>query len=148
MSTYSQILYQLVFSTKHREQTLIDNNRNNLYRYIWGVLQKQKCHLYQIGGIEDHIHIITHIHPMIAPALLVKDIKLSATEFIKKENLFNKFNGWQDGYGAFTYHIKSKNNLIEYVKNQKNHHKSESFISEYIKLLNEHGVEYDEKYLL
>ena len=96
MSTYSQILYQLVFSTKYREQTLLENNRNNLYKYIWGVLQKQKCHLYQIGGIEDHIHIITHIHPMIAPALLVKDIKLSATEFIKKENLFNKFNGWQD----------------------------------------------------
>ena len=56
MSTYAQILYQLVFSTKNRELTLTLNNRENLYKYIWGVLQKQKCHLYRIGGIEDHIY--------------------------------------------------------------------------------------------
>lgn len=148
MSTYAQILYQLVFSTKNRELTLTLNNRENLYKYIWGVLQKQKCHLYRIGGIEDHIHIITHIHPMVAPANLVKDIKLSSASFIKKEHLFKKFNGWQDGYGAFTYHHSSKNNLIEYVKNQENHHKHVGFKEEYISLLIEHGIEFDEKYLL
>jgi REP element-mobilizing transposase RayT len=148
MSTYSQILYQLVFTTKNRALTLSKNNRENLYKYIWGVLQKQKCHLYQIGGVEDHIHILTHIHPMVAPALLIKDIKLSSTEFIKKEHVFNNFSGWQDGYGAFTYHIKSKNVLIEYLKNQEKHHNSVSFKDEYIKLLTEHGISYNENYLL
>lgn len=85
---------------------------------------------------------------MVAPANLVKDIKLSSASFIKKEHLFKNFNGWQDGYGAFTYHHSSKNNLIEYVKNQENHHKHVGFKEEYIGLLIEHGIEFDEKYLL
>lgn len=147
MSTYTQILYQLVFSTKNRERTLIKENREELYRYIWGILKNQKCHLYRIGGVEDHIHIVTHIHPMIAPAHLIKDLKLSATEFIKNERLFSHFTGWQDGYGAFTYHFEAKDNLIEYVKNQEEHHKKVSFEDEYRKLLKEHGIEFDEKYL-
>lgn len=147
MSTYTQILYQLVFSTKNRERTLGKVNREKLYRYIGGILKNQKCHLYRIGGIEDHIHIITHIHPTIAPAHLIKDIKISATQFIKKEKLFSHFTGWQDGYGAFRYHIEAKNDLIKYVKNQEEHHKKETFKEEYIRLLNENGIEFDEKYL-
>ncbi len=84
---------------------------------------------------------------MIAPALLIKDIKLATSDFIKLEELFPKFNGWQDGYGAFTYHISAKDNLIEYVKNQQEHHKKTTFRDEYISLLNEHGIEFEEKYL-
>ena len=147
MSTYTQILYQLVFSTKNRERTLAMGKREELYRYIWGILKNQKCHLHRIGGVEDHVHIVTHLHPTIAPAKLIKDIKLSATEFIKNERLFSHFTGWQDGYGAFTYHFKGKDNLIEYVKNQEEHHKKESFKQEYKRLLAEHGIEFDEKYL-
>jgi len=148
MSTYTQILYQIVFSTKNRESTLIEEGHKRLFTYIWNLLQNKNCHLYRIGGVEDHLHIVTDIHPMIAPALLIKDIKLATSDFIKSEELFHKFNGWQDGYGAFTYHISAKDNLIEYVKNQKEHHCKVDFRSEYIGLLNEHGVEFDEKYLL
>mgnify|MGYP001138403601 CR=1 FL=1 len=118
-----------------------------LYRFIWLILKNKNCHLYRIGGIEDHIHIITHIHPTLAVAELVKDIKLAASSFIKRESLFLNFTGWQEGYGAFTYSISAKNNLIEYVKNQKEHHKKKSFKEEYIKLLEEHGIPYNEKYL-
>lgn len=146
MSTFSQILYQIVFSTKDREPTL-SKNKDVLYKYIWGILSNKKCHLYRIGGVKDHIHIITHIHPSVAPAMLVKDIKLSTSELIKNESLFSHFNGWQNGYGAFTYHIKSKDQLIEYVKNQVDHHKTISFKDEYIALLQEHDIEFDEKYL-
>lgn len=103
--------------------------------------------MYRIGGVEDHLHIVTHIHPMVAPALLIKDIKLAASDFIKSEKLFPEFYGWQDGYGAFTYHISAKDNLIEYVKNQKEHHRKFDFRSEYIELLKEHGIEFEEKYL-
>ena len=116
MSTYTQILYQIVYSTKFREKTLGAKNRKELYKYIWGILNNNKCHLYQIGGVEDHIHIITHLHPSVALADLVKDIKLASSDYIKNEKLFSNFNGWQDGYAAFTYSIDAKENLINVCK--------------------------------
>ena len=73
---------------------------------------------------------------------------MASSGFIKNENIFPDFNGWQDGYGAFTYSISAKDNLIEYVKNQKKHHQIVSFRDEYISLLKEHGIEFEEKYLL
>ena len=148
MSTYTQILYQVVFSTKHRELSLEDGNRKELFKYIWGLLKNKKCHLYQIGGVADHIHIVTHLHPSIALSDLIKDIKLAGSEYIKSKKLFASFNGWQDGYGAFTYSIDAKDKLINYVKNQEEHHEKKSFIEEYKELLAEHKIEFDEKYLL
>jgi len=141
-------LDQIVYSTKDREKTLKKAELKDLYKYIWGVLKNKKCHLYHIGGIEDHIHIVTHIHPSIALAQLIKDIKLSSTEYIKSNKLFNSFNGWQVGYAAFTYSFTAKENLINYVKNQEEHHKIKTFKDELIELLEEHGVEYNEKYLI
>jgi REP element-mobilizing transposase RayT len=148
MSTYTQILYQIVFSTKYREPSLKAENRKELFKYIWGILKNKKCHLYQIGGIEDHLHIVTHLHPSTALANLVKDMKLASSEYIKLQKLFPEFNGWQDGYSAFTYSIDAKDNLINYVKNQEEHHKKVNFIDEYKLLLAEHKIEFDEKYLL
>jgi len=78
---------------------------------------------------------------------LVKDIKVSSTEFIKTQGLFPDFEGWQVGYAAFTYAFEAKDHLIEYVKNQEEHHKSVTFLDELKILLLEHGVEFDEKYL-
>lgn len=148
MSTYTQILYQLVFTTKDRLNTMCESSQDQLYRYISGLLKNKNCHLYQINGVEDHIHIVTHIHPMIAPALLIKDIKLATSSFIDKEKIFPKFKGWQDGYGAFTYSYSEKDKLIEYVKNQKEHHKKNDFREEYISILREHGIDFDERFLL
>jgi putative transposase len=147
MSTYTQILYQIVFSTKYRKPTLIKESRSELFKYIWGILKNKKCHLYRINGVEDHIHIVTHVHPMVAPALLVKDIKLASSDYIKEKELFPDFGGWQDGYAAFTYSFSAKDNLIKYVKNQEEHHRIKTFKEELIALLEEHGVEFDEKYL-
>ena len=148
MSTYTQILYQIVYSTKNREQTISANKREDLYKYIWGVLKNKKCHLYRIGGISDHLHILTHIHPAISLASLVKDIKLASTDYIKNEKLFLYFSGWQEGYAAFTYAYKDKDVLIEYIKDQETHHHEKTFKEELIDLLTEHGIEFDEKYLL
>ena len=148
MSTYTQILYQIVFSTKYRERTLTENNRDKMFKYIWGLLKNKKCHLYRINGVEDHLHIVTHLHPTVALSSLVKDIKVSSSLYIKEQNLFENFTSWQEGYGAFTYSIKEKDRLIEYVKNQKAHHRNKTFKEEYIELLNEHEIEFDEKYLL
>ena len=148
MSTYTQILYQIVYSTKNREHTLDADNRKELFKYIWGILKNKKCHLYQIGGVSDHLHIVTHLHPSVALASLIKDIKLASTEHIKAKNIFPAFAGWQNGYGAFTYSIKEKDRLIEYAKHQEEHHKTTTFREEYVELLKEHGIEFDEKYLL
>ncbi len=147
-STYTQIIYQIIFSTKSHERTITESKQNDLFKYIAGILKNKKCHLYRINGVEDHIHIITHIHPSVALANLVKDIKLASSEWIKKNEIFLYFNGWQDGYGAFTCSNKEKDRLIEYVKNQKEHHKRKTFKEEFVELLNEHGIEFDEKYLL
>lgn len=148
MSTYTQIIYQIVFSTKNRERTLIKERRDDIFKYISGLLENKKCHLYRIGGVEDHIHIVTHVHPTIALANLVKDIKLATTSYIKEKKLFPQFRGWQEGYGAFTYSPSAKDNLINYVMYQEEHHRKSSFKEEYIALLNTHEVDYDEKYLL
>ena len=147
MSSYTQILYQIVFSTKNREKSLQESERDQLYSYIWGILKKKKCHLYRIGGVDDHLHIVTHIHPMIAPSILIKDIKIASSRFIKEEELFPSFNGWQDGFGAFTYAYSAKNELIEYVKNQEAHHRKKTFKEELLELLQEHEVRYDDKYM-
>ena len=148
MSTYTQILYQIIFSTKDREKTLLQVNREDLFRYIRGILKNKKCILYQINGISDHIHIATHLHPTISLSSLVKDIKVSSSLWIKENHIFPDFNSWQEGYGGFTYSIKEKDNLIKYIKNQAEHHHVKSFREEFKELLEEHGIEFNERYLL
>ncbi len=147
MKTYTQILYQIVFSTKERKPILLKENRRELFKYIYGIVENKKCHVYRIGGVEDHLHIVTHLHPSVALASLVKDIKVSSSIFIKEKELFAGFTGWQDGYGAFTYSNSDKDRIIEYVKNQEEHHKTLTFKEELILFLKEQGVDFDEKYL-
>ena len=147
MSTYTQILYQIIFSTKHRAPALVREDRPALFKYIWGILNNKKCHLYRINGVEDHLHIATHLHPSVALAALVKDIKLASSTYIEESGIFPDFEAWQAGYSAFTYTFSEKDGLIEYVKNQEKHHKMVSFREELIALLRAHGVEFDEKYL-
>lgn len=88
MSTYTQLLYQIVFSTKYRKPCLVKENREKLFKYIWGVLKNKNCHLYRINGVENHIHILTHIPPVLSISSLVKDVKVSSSIFIKEQNLF------------------------------------------------------------
>jgi REP element-mobilizing transposase RayT len=107
MSTYTQILYQIVFSTKNRKKTLSADNRRILFKYVHGILTSKKCHLYRINGGSDHLHIVTHIHPSVSLASLVKDIKLATSAFIKTEKIFPDFNGWQDGYGGGAIRFQS-----------------------------------------
>jgi putative transposase len=148
MSTYTQTLYQIVFSTKYREKTLEKECRTLIFKDIWGILKNKKSHVYRINGIEDHIHILVSLHPSIALSNLVKDIKLGSGHFIKENNILPNFKGWQDGYAAFTYAIQEKDKLIEYVKNQEQHHKHKSFQEELAELLQEHGIAFDENLLL
>lgn len=148
MGTYTQLIYHVVFSTKHRERTMVSDQKKRLFAYVHHLLTNKNCHLYRINGVEDHIHILTHVHPTISIASLVKDIKLAADDFIKREGIFPDFRGWQDGYGAFSESIKAKERLIHYIKNQEDHHKRRTFLDEYKALLKEYEIEFDERYLL
>ena len=128
-------------------KVLSESRRKELYNYIWGILKNKKCHLYQIGGLEDHIHIFTSLHSTVCLANLVRDVKTSSNTWIKKENIFRKFIGWQDEYGAFTTSHSQRDEVISYIKNQAEHHKKVSFIDEFKRLLKEEGVSFDERYL-
>ena len=141
MGTYRQIFYHIVFGTKHREKTINEENESELYKYIWGILKNKKCKLYRINGMQDHIHIFCDVHPNITLSNLVKDIKVASNLWMKESGLFPEFSGWQEGYGAFTYSLKDKETIINYIKNQKHHHRTETFDDEFKKLLAEHGIE-------
>ena len=149
MSTYTQILYQIVFGSFDYTPFLNNENEKILFPYIAGILKNKSCHSYIVGGASNHVHIITHIHPTEAPAYLVKDIKLASHKMIlENRKLFSHFSGWQVGYSGFTYHISSKEKLIKYVENQRVHHKIFSFKEELKELLNEHSVAYNDDYLI
>ena len=103
--------------------------------------------MYRINGVSDHLHIITHLHPTISLAALVKDIKLATTEYIENEFLFPSFNGWQDGYGAFTVSKSQLSEVEDYIRKQREHHRFKTFQEEYRAFLDKHGITYDERYL-
>jgi putative transposase len=149
MSTYTQILYQIVFGTFDYTPFITLENETKLFSYIAGILKNKSCHSYIVGGASNHVHIITHLHPTIALAFLVKDIKLASHKMISgNPKLFSHFPGWQVGYSSFTYHISSKVNLIRYVENQREHHKILSYKEELTELLKEHSLDYNEDYLI
>lgn len=140
MSTYAQIYYHIVFSTKERRPTLRADRRQDLFRYMWGILKNRECHLYRINGADDHVHILTSLHPMVSLANLVKEIKTSSSTWIKDSAVFPMFSYWQDGYGAFTHSRGQIDGLIEYIKGQEEHHHRVTFAEEFRKLLVEAGI--------
>jgi len=146
MSSYRQHLYHVVFRTKDSLPTIRQDHVNDLYAYITGIIKHKKCHLYRINGVENHLHILTDINPSIAPIDFMRDVKVSSSLWMKSSSFFPAFNGWAVGYGSFTCSYKDINRLIEYLKNQKEHHKKTTFDEEYRNLLLDNGITPDEKY--
>jgi len=146
--SYRQIFYHIVFGTKHRKATIPEKNCEQLYKYICGIIKNKRCKLYRINGAIDRIHILSDLHPSISLANYIKDIKIASNGWMKDSGLFPNFEEWQDGYGAFTCSIKEKDTIINYIKNQKEHHKKETFRDEFRRLLMENDIEFNEKYLL
>jgi len=96
--------------------------------------------------MEDHIHFLSDLHPSIALADFVRDIKTASSLWIKQHGKFRAFEGWADGYAALTYAWRDKDLIVNYIKNQQEHHKKETFEEEYRRLLEEHGISIDERY--
>ena len=126
--------------------TIKQDHVNELYAYITGIIKHKQSHLYRINGVENHLHILTDMHPSIAPADFMREIKASSSLWMKKSMLFPSFIGWEEGYGSFTCSYKDLNRLIEYIKSQAEHHKRMTFEEEYRKILLESGITPDEKF--
>ena len=103
MSSYRQIFYQIVFGTKSRKPTIANAYEKELYQYISGIIKNKNCKLYRINGMQDHVHIMSDLHPSVCLSDYVKDIKVASSLWMKGNDKFAAFEGWQDKYGAFTY---------------------------------------------
>lgn len=145
--SYTQSLYHIVLRTKRSIPGISQAAAPQLYRYIWGIIKQKKGTLYRINGMEDHIHIVSDLHPTVALADYVKDIKVSTSLWMKQAGLFPLFEGWGEGYCALTYSYKEKQNIIEYVKNQQEHHKKETFREEMVRFFKEVGIDIDGQFL-
>jgi putative transposase len=146
MSSYRQLLYHLVFRTVDSRPCLKQDPADQLYAYITGIIRNKNSHLYRINGVENHIHILSDLHPSFALADFMRDIKASSSKWMKESGLFPDFNGWAVGYGAFTCSHMDVDKLIDYIITQQEHHRKVSFEDEYRRLLKEAGIEIDEKY--
>ena len=147
-NTYTQLLYLLVFSTKERRPALRQERREDVFRYIWGIIKARSGHLYRIGGVEDHVHILTSVPPTVALADFVRDVKAGSSKWIRDESVYPLFPGWQDGYGAFTIGFAERDGVIEYIRNQSEHHREISYVDELRAMLKRDGVAFDEQYLV
>lgn len=139
MSSFSQTLYQIVFSTKYRKKTLLQN-RPKIFRAMRTICQKYKCEVYAINGVEDHVHLALKIPPTIAPCVLVQKLKIESNRFIKQNNICPEFEAWQRRYSIFTYHIDSKERLVGYIKNQEKHHQKTPFEKEIAGIIRVHKL--------
>jgi putative transposase len=147
MNSYRQIIYHIVFCTYKRKNTLPSDHHEELYKYIWGVIKNRKGVLHRINGTENHIHILSDLHPSIALADFIKEIKTASNLWMKSTGKFQNFSSWAAGYCAITYTYRDKEMIVNYIKKQKEHHKKQTFENEYRALLKEQGIEWDEKYI-
>ena len=146
-NTYSQIYVQIVFAVKGRQNLIQKQNREELQKFITGIVTNRKQKMLAIFAMPDHIHILVGLKPNIAISDLVRDIKAGSSKFISdKKWLVNKFS-WQEGFGAFSYSKSQINNVVKYILNQEEHHKKKSFKDEYLDFLKKFEIEYKEKYL-
>ena len=146
-NTYSQIYIQIVFAVKGRLNLIRKENEDELFKYITGIIRNKKQKLIAINGMPDHIHILIGLKPNICLSDLVRDIKANSSKFINEKRWFIGKFVWQEGFGAFSYSKSQIDSVINYIKNQKLHHKKKSFKEEYIKFLTAFGIDYDERYI-
>ncbi|MBS4027618.1 MAG: IS200/IS605 family transposase [Ignavibacteriales bacterium] len=146
-NTYSQIYIHIVFTVKGRQNLIPKHHREELHKYITGIVQRREQKLLSIFCMPDHTHLLIGLTPSISLSDLVRDIKAGSSKFINDSNwMKGKFN-WQEGFGAFSYSRSQIDTVIKYILNQEEHHHKKTFKEEYINLLEKFEIEYDEKYL-
>ena len=146
-NTYVNNILHIVFHVKTNGTPIVDADLNHVHRYIGGIVKSLGGVLIEVGGMPDHVHLLTSLPKTMALADFVKTIKANSSRWIK--NLHPYYGGfsWQDGYGAFSVSKSVVPRVIQYIRNQQEHHKVRTFIDEYKSFLLASGIEYDERYL-
>ena len=146
MSSYRQLLYHLVFRTKNSISSIARDHAEQLFSYISGIIRNKNSHLYIVNGTENHLHILTDLHPSMALADFMRELKASTSKWVKEKGIFPLFDGWAEGYGSFTCSYYDLGELLEYIRNQEEHHKKKSFEDEYRNLIQIAGIKIDEEF--
>jgi len=146
-NTYSQCYFHLVFAVKNRDALIKKEWKDGLEKYITGIVQNHRHKMLSIGAMPDHIHILIGYNLSQLIPDLVEEIKTSSNSWIKAEKLSKFRFEWQKGYGAFTHSRSQIDDVVKYILNQNEHHKSRPFKEEYLKILVKNEVEFNEEYL-
>ena len=145
--TFSQLYIHIVFAVKGRENLIGKTWKDDLHKYIAGIIKGKNQKPIIINGMPDHIHCFIGLKPTIAISDLVRDIKNNSSKFINDKKLVRGKFSWQEGYGAFSYSHSHIQNVYNYILNQKDHHKRKTFKEEYLELMKKFEIDYNEKYL-
>ena len=121
------------------------DHADDLYRYIWGIMRNTKSVLYRINGVDDHVHILFSLSPVIALSDFVRDLKVETSKMLKETVGYEQFEGWSKGFCALTCGEDDKERVINYIKNQREHHKTVTFRAEYEEFVRSMGYEFDER---
>jgi REP element-mobilizing transposase RayT len=146
-ATYTQIHIQLIFAVKFRDALIQTNWKEELYKYVTGIIQNNNHKLICINGMPDHIHILIGLRPNQSISSLVNEIKSNSSKFINEKRFLPFRFEWQKGYGAFSYGKSQLSDVINYINNQEKHHHKKSFREEYLEFLNKFEVNYNEDYV-
>jgi putative transposase len=146
-NTFSQIYIQTVFAVNGRLSLIRPEFKEEIYKYITGIVRNQGQKLIAINGMPDHVHILIGLKPSMALANLVREIKADSSNFVNEKRFVRGKFSWQEGYGAFSYGHSQLDTIIRYIQNQEQHHKRSSFKNEYLTLLRKFDIAFEEKYV-
>ncbi len=146
-NTYSNLFYHIVFSTKGRKDLIDRNIEARVWAYIGGIARQHGLIAVQVGGIENHIHVLILAKPKFAPSQIVQWLKGESSRWIHETFPEMRSFEWQDGYGIFSVSKSSVPDVVDYIKNQREHHEKQSFEDEYLSMLKLNGIDYDERYV-
>ena len=146
-NTYTQIHVHLVFAVQNRLSLIDESWADNLYKYITSIIQNNNHKVLAIGGMPDHLHLLIGLRPDESLSHLVQEIKRDSSLWINEKRYVKGKFSWQEGYGAFSYSKSQLLNVTNYILNQKEHHQKKTFVEEYVKVLSDFGLNFDEKYI-
>ena len=146
-NTYTRIYIHIVFTVEGRQNLIRGECKEELHKYITGIIQNKGQKTIAINSMPDHIHVLIGLKPDAALSDLVRDIKANSSKFVNGKNwVMGRFN-WQEGFGAFSYSHSQLDTVIDYIKNQAKHHSRKTFRDEYLEMLKKFSIEYDARYL-
>ena len=145
--TYTQIYIHIIFAVKGRRNLISSSWKNELYKYITGIITNEAQKLIAINGMPDHIHLLVGLKPTIALSNLVRDIKANSSRFVNEKSWIKGKFEWQHGFGAFSYSHSQLDTIINYINNQEEHHKKKTFKEEYISFLQHFHIEFKTEYI-